>query len=433
MDDLEFDEALPLLSVPAEVHDPRTLSRRRFIQGALLAGAATALPVIRGTDRAGAASPVGAGDGILVVAFLGGGNDGLNTLVPQSGPARARYDQIRPAVSVPAASLLPVGGGWGLHPSLGALQARYRRGQVALVQGAGIAEPDLSHFTATARTMRGSFNGAASGWLGRYLDELPDWDSGMRAMAVASSVPLYLVGARAKVTAIPSHGSLWGADRSDPQEALLMDAVSQLGSQPSGLGRWGDALAANGRDAVRQAQVVDRIVQPSPGAPGLPLDLTLAARLVNADLGTRVVGVTLKGWDTHYAQAGLHAQLLAELDFAIEQFFATLANAYRSRVTLLVQSEFGRRPEQNGSLGTDHGTANLMILAGQNVRGGLHAAAPSLDRLDGRGNLVPSVDHRSVYGSVLERWLGADGRQVLGGSFEHLDLFAAPPGAPRPA
>jgi uncharacterized protein (DUF1501 family) len=141
-----------------------------------------------------------------------------------------------------------------------------------------------------------------------------------------------------------------------------------------------------------------------------------------------VIGVTLRGWDTHYAQTNIHSGLLSQLDFAIEQFFATLSNAYRNRVTLLVQTEFGRRPEQNGSLGTDHGTANLMLLVGQNVRGGLHAAAPSLDRFDGRGNLIPTVDYRSVYGSVLEGWLGADGREVLGGPFEHLDLFAAAPG-----
>jgi uncharacterized protein (DUF1501 family) len=429
VDDLEFEEALALLSLAPEAHDPLTLSRRRFIQGALVAGAATVLPAIRGTDRAGAATPVGAGDGILVVAYLGGGNDGLNTLIPTGGAVRRRYDQIRPAVSVPASALLPVGGGWGLHPSLPRLQARYRRGQVALVQGAGMPEPDLSHFTATAKTMRGSFSGASSGWIGRYLDGLSEWDSGMRGMAVSSTVPLYMVGSRAKVTAVPSDGAVWGADRSDPHEVLLMDALTQLGTMPSGLGRWGDALVANGRDAMRQAQVVNSIVQPSPGAPGLAKDLTLAARLINANLGARVIGVTLKGFDTHYAQYNIHAQLLSQLDFAIEQFFASLRGAYRNRVTLLVQTEFGRRPEQNGSLGTDHGTANLMVLAGQNVRGGLHSLAPSLDRFDARGNLVPTVDYRSVYGSVLERWLGADGRQLLGGPFEHLDLFAAPPGS----
>jgi uncharacterized protein (DUF1501 family) len=251
-------------------------------------------------------------------------------------------------------------------------------------------------------------------------------------MAVSSGVPLYLVGQRAKVTAVPKEGALWGADRSDPGEGTLMDAVVDLAAAPTGLGRWGDAVAASGRDAVREAGVISRVLAPEPA--GLPLerDLTLAARIVNADLGARVIGVTLGGWDTHYVQRDIHAKLLAQLDRAIERFFATLAAAHRSRVTLLVQSEFGRRPDPNGSLGTDHGTANLMLLAGQNVRGGLHAAAPSLDRLDGRGNLVPTVDVRSVYGSVLEGWMGADGQQVLGGGFEHLPLFVAPPGAPRP-
>jgi uncharacterized protein (DUF1501 family) len=289
---------------------------------------------------------------------------------------------------------------------------------------------DLSHFATQATMMAGtSTSSRSTGWLGRYVDGLDAWDSGFRGVAVSPTVPLHLVGTRAEITAVPAEaGTLWGRDTSWRAERKAMDALRAFATAPSGLGPWADHIAGASKDALDRASTVGPIVDGLPSEP-LARDLTAAARTINADLGTRCVAVERQGFDVHTQQAEFHTALLAELDRGLEAFFATLAPAYRSRTTVLVVSEFGRRPAQNSGLGTDHGTAGLALVLGQNVAGGLYGSHPSLTTLDSWGNLIPSVDLRSVYASVLDPWLDADATQLLGGTYEDLHLFAAGPGA----
>jgi uncharacterized protein (DUF1501 family) len=155
----------------------------------------------------------------------------------------------------------------------------------------------------------------------------------------------------------------------------------------------------------------------------------MAARAVNADLGTRCVSVERQGWDTHANQAEAHGNLLAELDRGLDAFFATLAPSFQQRTTVLVVSEFGRRASENAGSGTDHGAAGMAFVVGDNVKGGFYGANPSLSTFDAAGSLVPTVDIRSVYASVLGPWLGGDARGLLGGTYEDLKLFRAGPGA----
>ncbi|HET7722315.1 MAG TPA: DUF1501 domain-containing protein, partial [Acidimicrobiales bacterium] len=370
-----------------------------------VAAAAALGPALRaGTARA--AGGLGATEGVVVNVFLGGGNDGLNTVVPMAGAVRARYDQLRGGVAVPAGQLFGVSPEWGLHPGLGALKGWFDAGHVAIVQGAGLAGSDLSHLTATRETMAGTTEGNGTGWLGRYLDELPDSAEGLRAVAISSSVPMFLQGRRANVTTLAPGVPLWGVDRSAPGEAALVDAVAAFADGPSGLGPLGDLVAATGKKAIEQAHLFTNVVAQAGGTAGaMASRLGLAAQVVNADLGVRTIGVVLGGgFDTHFAQTATHGQLLSELDGAINHFFASLAPAFHDRVVMVVQSEFGRRPMSNASAGTDHGTVNPVLVIGRNVRGGLHGAPPSLDALDDRGNLVPTVDYRAVYEQVLGRW-----------------------------
>lgn len=433
-DDIEFEEALPRLSQAAGLDDPGAFSRRRFIQASLAVAGGLALPLLRPRDAAAAelATPLRPDEGVLVLVFLGGGNDGLNTLAPISGAPRGQYEAARGGLALPAGALLPVGGDWGLHPQLARLHQRYQRGRVALVQGTGLPAPDLSHFTATAKVMQGRVdNNTGSGWLGRFVDGLPDGDSGLRAMSVGTSVPMFLVGQRGRTTSVPSDGSMWGADRSDPGRTLLFDAVSAFADGPTGLGPWGDRVSATGQAALKDASTLSKAFVQDAGPAGLAHDLLVAARLINLDVGARVLGVTVGGFDTHTTEGAAHEALMAMVDAAVETFFANLAPRFQGRTTMLVQSEFGRRVHANGALGTDHGTAAPMLVIGDNVNGGLHAAAPDLGRLDERGNLTPTVDFRSVYASLLRQWLGADDRQILGGSFGGLGLIAAGPGQPR--
>jgi uncharacterized protein (DUF1501 family) len=424
--DLDFADILPSLSDPAELHDPG-LSRRRFLQGLLAAGVVTtAVPSWMAGKAHAAANPLGAGEGVLVVAILGGGNDGLNTHAPISGPTRGRYEKLRSSLAIPAAALLPTGDDHGLHPSLPLLHNRYKKGQVAIVRGAGFPVTPLSHGEAMANMMAGSSNGSAStGWLGRYLDGVSDSRGGLRGLAVSPSVPLYLRGVDARITTVSETPS---PEPGDVDSVAIRKVLRGYSAQPTGLGPLGDELATTARESLDRGGMLQPIYGGTLPAGGITRDLALAARLVNMNLGARVIGVTLDGFDTHLGQASTQVALFSALDAAIEGFFATLAPAYRNRTTLLAVSEFGRRAGKNSSGGTDHGAANLMLLAGDNVRGGLHAAESSLDQLDDRLNLKPTVDTRSVYASVLHRWLGADPKQVLGKAYPELDLFKAAPG-----
>jgi len=196
--------------VPAAQHDPGLggVTRRRFLQATLATTGAATLGATRWASEA-FASPIAASDGILVVVMLGGGNDGFNAFAPISGTDRTSYQTLRGGIAIPAAQLLPAAEGYGFHPRLAKLRARYATGRVAVVRGVGQGVNDLSHFTSMATFMAGTASTArSSGWLGRYLDGVSEFDSGMRGITFSSSVPLHLLGQRAKVTAVPNQGGM---------------------------------------------------------------------------------------------------------------------------------------------------------------------------------------------------------------------------------
>jgi uncharacterized protein (DUF1501 family) len=201
-----------------------------------------------------------------------------------------------------------------------------------------------------------------------------------------------------------------------------------MGAAPTGLGPWGDAIAAAGRTSIDLSVRAKGLFTPKLADGRLAQQLDLAARVVNANLGVRVLHVQYGDFDHHADLPTEHAARMAELDAGLQRFFTTLAPAFAKRVTVLTFSEFGRRVEANQSNGTDHGAASSLFAVGGGVRGGLYGSLPSLTSLDRSGNLVPTVDFRSVYATVLDSWLRADSRQVLGGHFENLG-FLGPPSA----
>ena len=180
---------------------------------------------------------------------------------------------------------------------------------------------------------------------------------------------------------------------------------------------------------MRLAQDLEPVFTPELPNDSVASQLTLVARLINANLGIRVFNVSLGSFDTHENQAYSHQALLADLDAGIKAFHTTLASTWAKRVSLMTFSEFGRRPETNASNGTDHGTSSTLLVIGDNVKGGFYGQAPKLTALDSRGNATVSVDYRSVYASVLTGWLGGDASAVLGGTYPDLGLFRAKPGA----
>lgn len=427
MDDLEYEEIRELLSTPA-IAIPGQMARRRFLQGALAAGAATALLPTWMDGLAAAATPVGPTQGILVALQLGGGNDGMSTVVPTASHRdHGRYRSFRGNLAVSAP--LTLADGLGLHPRLPKLKARYDAGKVAVVRGVGQPAYDLSHFSSMATWMAGtSGSSRTTGWLGRWLDGVPESAAGLRAVQVGPSVPLHLRGSTSVVTALDTSGSVYGSDQRDTWQKPVYDAIKAMGNGTTGRGRLADLVADTGADAMTLATTIAPAFSPALPSGALVPDLTLAARLVNLNLGIRVLSVSHGSYDLHDGASWAYPELMTQLDDAIESFFTTLAPAWRDQVTLMTFSEFGRTVRANGSGGTDHGTASPQLVVGDNVKGGMYGAQPALDDLTSRGDLKVQVDYRSYYASVVDGWLGGGSSTVLGGTYEDLKLFRTTPG-----
>lgn len=426
----DFDDlALARLSRPATL--PGGLSRRRFLQlvGAG-AGAAAVAPSLSAL-QALAAPPVGATEGILVLVMMDGGNDGLNTVVPTG---ESRYYSLRPTLAIPAASALPLAAGVGLHPAMVKTKARYAQGDVAIIQGVSYPNPDLSHFSSMGIWMNawsgGAQPGGATGWIGRYMDGLPNAASeSLYGAVIGTSVPLHMVGSVARASGLPENiGSAFGLDRRDPNDARMFDAIGAFSASATGLGQWGDLAAKVEHDTLDLSQRIQPAYSGTFPDSDLGRQLVLTGRLINANLGIRVFSTHIGGFDTHTGQPGQHASLLGELDAAIDALFTTLSPTWRNRVTLMTFSEFGRRPEENDGQGTDHGTAGPMFVVGPRVKGGIYGAPALTTQLDPNGNLRAHTDFRQVYATVLDTWLRADSRQVLGATFPGLGFFDGGPG-----
>lgn len=399
---MEWNDALTMLSD----FDRSTegLGRRRFLQAVAAGGALAAMPAwVR--DSAGAAS-LGANEGVIVHVSLPGGNDLLNTVVPSSG----HYFDLRSDTAV--RQTRSIGNGLGLHESLEWVHGAWGRGQVAIVQGIGMSNPNLSHFESMARWMAGHKNGiVSSGWLGRFLDGL-DGDP-LRGVTIGTAIPLHLKGAKVRAVGMGnSDDGALGAERTrkhwetgaiEPHldNLRMFDAIALTAANRPGTS-MADQMAFLARDAVnlagRIAPVYDNLTEEGWS---LTRQMEIASRLINADLGVRVINVTLGGFDTHDDQAEVHADLLGKLDRALQVFFDTLDPRFAGRTTVMTASEFGRRAQQNDSRGTDHGTASGSFVIGAKVRGGLYGQYPSLTQLDRDDNLIATVDYRRDRKSVV--------------------------------
>ncbi len=421
-------EVLNAVSTPLP-HDPRNLTRRHFLQAMSAAGGVAMVPSWMAAT-AEAAAPVGPNDGILVLITMGGGNDGLNTVVPiQNG---TYYDK-RGSLAIPASSTLALSEDRGLHPNLGAIKSLWEKGDVAVIDGVGAPGTDLSHFSSMARWMAGAGDSAGfhSGWLGRYIDGLPGGDDPFHGVSIGTSIPLLMQGEQRQASGLPSEANgIFQVAGANATYRRQYNALAAFGDSPTGRGELADALAGAGRRAVDLAATIEPIYGEEPPEGDLKRKLDLCARLINANVGIRVISLHYGDFDSHAGQPEMHNARMAELNEGILAFQAKIHPTYAARTLILTASEFGRRVKANRSNGTDHGAAGTLLAIGTQVRGGFYGELPSLSNLDRQGNLVPSVDYRSVYATVLDGWLGADSNQILGGGYENLG-FVAPPAPSR--
>jgi uncharacterized protein (DUF1501 family) len=388
------------------------LTRRGFLQASSLCALAPAVPLF--VARTARAAAPDRDRRVLVVVQLDGGNDALNTAVPHADPA---YEKLRPTLKLQKKNLLRVSDTLSLHPSLRPLDKLLQGGQLAVVPGVGYPNPNRSHFQSMAiwHTARlGPEERKGYGWLGRALDPL-----GGTAYAVGRAVPAALRGRRSAAVALGRVEDVLLADPASAKQAVGPEVPNDL-------------LAFVRRQAVDAHTAADKLARLAGGADGgrypatgLGERLKLVARLLKSDLGARVFYTVQAGYDTHAAQAFAHANLLSELAGAVAAFFDDLKAAkLAERVALLTFSEFGRTIKENGSAGTDHGTAGAVFVAGPGAVGGPAGAMPSLTDLAG-GEPKMTTDFRGVYAAVLEDWLGLPAGEVLGGPFDRPPLFRA--------
>jgi len=382
------------------------MKRRDFLFGSAAAGVAAFVPRIAPAQGASGYSQ------LLVLVELKGGNDGLNTVVPYADSA---YYGLRPRIAVRRDDVLQLDGRTGLHPSLAPLMPLWQARELAIVQGVGYPSPNLSHFRSIEiwDTASRAEEYLTDGWLARTFAAAPvpkRFAADGVVVGAAELGPLAGGGARA-VALASTEQFLRQAKLAHPAEARGNRALAHLLKVEADV-----VQAAAGLNGNREFRT-----QFPPGPFGNAVKT--AAQVVASEAGVAAVRISLNGFDTHQNQPATHANLLRQLAEGLAALRSALQELGRWDSTLVVTyAEFGRRPQENGSNGTDHGTAAAHFALGGRVKGGLYGEAPRLDRLEG-GNLVHAVDFRSVYATVLERWWGVPAAGPLGGRFPSLDVL----------
>ncbi len=402
------------------------VSRRHFLAGGLTSVAAFALgPNIvalpRWLPQVAFADPhVGPAGDTLVCIFLRGGADGLNMVVPHGDE---EYYRRRPYLNIPRPDdnqakdgrTLDLDGFFGLHPALAPLHEIYSAGQLAVIHATGSPDETRSHFEAMDLMERGATsNGDYTGWLARHLAMLDTGnESALRAIGVGDMLPAALTGA-VSATALQSIADyhLHGADDRIGEMSTLLNAL--YNQQP-------DLLTATAHQTFASLELLAQLGR-EPYTPhgrvyaesDFGRAMQTVAQLIKADVGVEVACVDLGGWDTHVAQGGVtgaQASLMAELANGLAAFYEDLGER-RAGVTAMVMSEFGRRVQENGGLGTDHGHGSMMMVLGGGINGGrVYGRWPSLqpEQLVGPGDLAITTDYRDVLGELLRKRLNNGG------------------------
>jgi uncharacterized protein (DUF1501 family) len=414
------------------------LTRREFVRGgasAFTIGLAAPAFLTELVQAQGAASRN------LVVLFMAGGNDALSTVIPYGD---SFYYSRRPNIAVPASSVLQVGRdssnvALGLHPQLAGLRTIFDRGRLAIVQRTGYENSSRSHFTGT--DIWGTAipsNPNTTGWMGRYLDLLPEPVDPLVAWAAVREVPRALFSRKVPVPGIPSVTTYTYASPNSGTEATLerttqLRIASHRPAENPHLAFVNTSIDAAMNTLDRVAQVARYVPTVTYPTSGLGTALRSVAGALARQIGTKVFWVQTGGYDTHATQTGANGaypRLMTELNDAVAAFYNDLNNQGLLGQTLLVTfSEFGRRAYENGSIGCDHGAAGLMFAVGGGVRGGLYGTAASLNpdprnpTLENSGGDVRhETDFRSVYARIFDSWLGVDSVPLLGGDFRKASL-----------
>ena len=408
-------------------------TRREFVRGGV---AAFTLGFAAPGFLCELARAQGAASRNLVVVYLAGGNDSLSMLIPYRDPF---YASRRPTLAVPAGQVLPIGSDsagneLALHPRLTGLKAIFNEGRLALIQRTGYENSSRSHFEGTdIWSTASTASTEGPGWLGRYLDSMPSPVDPLTAWNTASETPRTLLARTFAVPSIVNPAAYAFQSPNSGAEAEHERLCATRMSSHLPIDR--PHLSFVNSSAQAAFATLDRVASVGAYVPSVPypesgfaLALRAVAGALAGRIGTRVFWVQTGGYDTHASQNtlnGAYANLMTTLNDGLTAFYQDLSNQGLMNETLVLQfSEFGRRVSENGSNGTDHGAASVMMAFGGQIRGGLYGTSPSLSpdpanpTLENEANDVRhETDFRTVYARVIDRWLGADSSVILAGDF----------------
>ncbi len=363
-------------------------------------------------------------DRILVIVELSGGNDGLNTVVPYGDDA---YYNARPRLGIRPEKLLKIDDHFGFQQSMTGFERLYKDGMMGVVHGVGYDQPSFSHFSSMAYWQTGAPNsGEIYGWLGRLADAMDPLGHSTNFLVNIDDHQSLAVRAQHHVPLVFDDPDKFTRDAFHEEQ----DPLRTL----SASGNGGNAAQSFLLDVAQSAQNSEQLVRDAWASYQTPIDYGLArfgldrvAALISAGFPTKVYYVAYRNnaFDTHVYQADLHQRLWAYTSDHIAAFMRDMERIGRADdVVLMAFSEFGRRVQENTSLGTDHGTAGPAFVIGKSVKGGMYGAPPSLTDLDD-GNLKFTTDYRRIYSTLINGWMGYEAPEaVLRNDFEPLKLFA---------
>ncbi len=397
------------------------IKRKQFIQIGSLATTSLLLPKFLKAFEAKRMVP--AGNKVVVVLQLSGGNDGLNTVIPVRNDL---YYKARPKLGIERSKALMLTDETGLHPALNGFKEFYEDGSLGIINSVGYPNPDRSHFRSmdiwhTASQSNEYWN---NGWVGRYLDaQCKGCDKPTQAIEIDDILSLALKGENLRGIAVKDPKRLYGTANEKFFRDLNKEFNPSSGEQPVDYLYKTLAQTLSSADYIFQQSKLhpSQAIYP---ATDLGNSMKTIASLIFSDINTKVYYVTLGSFDTHINQEFQQQRLFTEMNDAVKAFVKDLkANHRFNDVLLFTFSEFGRRVQQNASGGTDHGTGNNMFLVSGGLKQkGLINGLPDLTDLD-EGDLKYKVDFKNVYATILKKWLNADDEKILGKKYEHMSFL----------
>ena len=358
----------------------------------------------------------------LVVIQLSGGNDGLNTVIPYRNDL---YYSNRPGISIPKNKLIDINGELGLNENLSSLKVLYDKGYLSIINNVGYPNPNRSHFRSTDiwHTASDASEYLDSGWMGRFIDQYGK--KPYSGIEVDDSLSLILKGRTINGVATKDAKKMFNNAKA-PFFSKLLKTQTENHLNEHNLGYLYKTMVG-AKSSAKYIYETSKTTTSTKSYPNNPFakQLKTTAEFINSKLETKVYYVSMGGFDTHANQSNRQSKLLKIYSEAMDIFVKDLEASDSFKDTLILTfSEFGRRVQQNAAGGTDHGAANNLFIIGKNLKKpGLYNDCVDLKNLDKNGDIIHTIDFRSVYATLLDKWLDASHSKVLGNSFETLNFI----------